>query len=160
MPTSLVTMYETEILFYTVPKPISVSSSTQRGLAFQPPLYEGQWSVTRNERGQLNNTAATLSQSGVCYFHVGWLNPLKVLWAPYLTSLASRCPQDGKSPEQSDGYNKVRGLTFPYGAVKVAQSRPTLCDPMDHIVHGILQASPRYSHQHSYDPIVMNMVTI
>ena len=24
--------------------------------------------------------------------------------------------------------------------MKVAQSRPTLCDPMDHIVHGILQA--------------------
>ena len=24
--------------------------------------------------------------------------------------------------------------------VKVAQSRPTLCDPMDYTVHGILQA--------------------
>ena len=26
------------------------------------------------------------------------------------------------------------------GKVKVAQSRPTLCDPMDYTVHGILQA--------------------
>ena len=153
-------MYETEILFYTVPKPISVSSSTQRGLACQPPLYEGQWTVTRNERGQLNNTAAKLSQRGVCYFHVRWLNPLKVLWASYLTSLASGCPQDGKSPEQTDGYNKVRGLTFPHGAVKVLQSRPTLCNPVDHTVHGILQASPRYSNQHGNEPTVMNTVTI
>ena len=106
MTTSLVTTYETEILFYMVPKPISVSSSTQRGLVGQPPLYEGQLSVTRNEHGQLNKRAAKLSQRGVCYFHVRWLNPLKVLWASYLTSLASGCPRDGKSPEQMMGTAK------------------------------------------------------
>ena len=105
-------------------------------------------------------TAAELSQRGVCYFHVGWPNPLTVLWAPCLTSLAAGCPQDGTSPEQSDGRNKVRGLTFPYGAVKVTQSCPTLGDPMDYTVHGILQASPRYSIQHSNEPTAMNTVTI
>ena len=30
------------------------------------------------------------------------------------------------------------------GLVKVVQSCPTLCDPMDYIVHGILQARPEY----------------
>ena len=28
----------------------------------------------------------------------------------------------------------------PYCKVKVAQSYPTLCDPMDYTVHGVLQA--------------------
>ena len=31
-------------------------------------------------------------------------------------------------------------ITFSWSEVKVAQSCPTLCNPMDHTVHGILQA--------------------
>ena len=32
------------------------------------------------------------------------------------------------------------GILVPWSEVKVAQSCPTLCDPMDYTVHGILQA--------------------
>ena len=34
----------------------------------------------------------------------------------------------------------LTGLTYFYMKEKVAQSRPTLCDPVDYTVHGILQA--------------------
>ena len=34
----------------------------------------------------------------------------------------------------------LKGLFFFFNVVKVAQSYPTLCDPMDYTVHGILQA--------------------
>ena len=36
--------------------------------------------------------------------------------------------------------SSVPGMTFPKVKVKVAQSCPTLCDPKDYTVHGILQA--------------------
>ena len=41
-----------------------------------------------------------------------------------------------------DLFKKIRGTkgTFHASEVKVAQSCPTLCDPMDYTVHGILQA--------------------
>ena len=69
-------------------------------------------------------------------------------------------PSGWQISRTNDGYSKVRGLTFPYGAVEVAQLRLTLCNPVDHTVHGILQASPCYSNQHSNEPTVMNTVTI
>ena len=31
-------------------------------------------------------------------------------------------------------------MNMKWSEVKISQSRPTLCDPMDHTVHGILQA--------------------
>ena len=37
-------------------------------------------------------------------------------------------------------YLFIFGCTGSYGKVKVAQSCPTLCDPVDYIVHGVLQA--------------------
>ena len=108
-------------MFYTVPKPTSVSSSTQRWMAFQPPLQEGQRSVTRTERGQLNKKAAELSKGGIRYFHAGWLNTLMVLWAPCLPGLPFGCPQGGISPKQSNVWHKVKSLTFPRGAVKYSK---------------------------------------
>ena len=41
---------------------------------------------------------------------------------------------------QSNAQRKPRTPTCPTRRVKVAQSRPTLCDPMNYSVHGILQA--------------------
>ena len=38
------------------------------------------------------------------------------------------------------GYAELEELSVPKAKVKVAQSCPTLCDPMDYTVRGILQA--------------------
>ena len=54
-----------------------------------------------------------------------------------------------KEIQENNGMGKTRDLfkkirdtkgTFHSSEVKVAQSCPTLCDPMDYIVYGILQA--------------------
>ena len=49
------------------------------------------------------------------------------------------CTTSRKMPGVQSGLSK-RKLVFHSVKVKVAQSCPTLCDPMDYTVHGILQA--------------------
>ena len=44
------------------------------------------------------------------------------------------------APSQVDGLEWENGMDRAWSEVKVAQSYPTLCDPMDYTVHGILQA--------------------
>ena len=46
----------------------------------------------------------------------------------------------GKGVHQGCGYCHPAYLTYSQSEVKVSQSCPTLCDPMDYTVHGILQA--------------------
>ena len=50
--------------------------------------------------------------------------------------LACCSPWDHKESDMTERLNRTELVK-----VKMAQLCPTLCDPMDHIVHGILQAT-------------------
>ena len=62
--------------------------------------------------------------------------------APFLsdTVVSSPLQAGGRCPANTAAPGLGAIALVPLSQVKVAQSRPTLCDPMDYAVHGTLQA--------------------
>ena len=60
----------------------------------------------------------------------------------FLSDQCKEIQENNRMGKTRDLFKKIRGTkgTFHASEVKVAQSCPTLCDPMDYIVYGILQA--------------------
>ena len=73
---------------------------------------------------------------------LNWTDPLEKGMAPHSSILAWRIPWTGHQMSLNiKGEISIWQCPFLYSLqVKVSQSRPTLCDPMDYTVHRILWA--------------------
>ena len=95
----------------------------------------------RGQEGLKSWKALCGPSSPVCiYFHLG-LSVSSVLSMPSLISTAGSPLSPSLLPESMPRGAGLNGNFQPvWSEVKVTQPCPTLCDPMDYTVHGILQA--------------------